>query len=847
VSRRPSAIRRKSVEATSVQVEVEPSPKALPGPRNILFWLLLLLAGSGCAALIYEIVWYQLLQLVIGASAVSLGLLLAAWMGGLCLGSAAFARLVSAREHPLRVYAWLELGIGAFGIIALFGVPLVGRLYAAGAVSGLAGMVLRGVVAAACLLPPTLLMGGSYPAIARWIEMTPEAPASWSGLGLLYSANIAGAVIGCGVAGFYLLRVHDMEVATYAAAAINCAVALLGFALAARTRHSGTDFPARAQVQRSPGAMLIYAAIAFSGMSALGAEVVWTRLLSLLLGPTVYTFSIILGVFLVGLCAGSGAGSFMARRVRDPRLALAACQILLAVAIAWTAWTLAYVLPYWPVDPQLAVSPWFDFDLDIARCVRAILPATLLWGASFPLALAGAAADGEDPARLAGEVYAANTAGSIVGALAFSLLLIPTLGTQGSQRLLIWLAAAGAGVAIAPLFLAKRGPRAANMATTKFGAALAGAGVLALVLASTVSGMPWQAIAYGRRIAPVLRNLAIAGGTQATPVFVGEGINSSVVISQIGEQRFFYVSGKSEASSALIDMRLQRMMGHLPALVRTAPRSVLVVGFGAGVTAGSFVPYKEVGSIVICELEPLIPPASDEFFGKENYHVLHDPRARMIYDDARHYILTTPERFDVITTDPIHPWVKGTSTLYSREYFELVRSHLNPGGVAAQWLPIYESDEETVRTELATFFSVFPNATVWSSYLNGDGYDLVLLGSADLSPVNPDDLQRRLEQPGYSGVSASLADVEIHSAVDLLATYVGRAPDLAPMLANAQINGDMNMRLQYIAGLGLNSAISPQVYKEILSYRRFPEELFPSSGENVDRLRELIGRPRRTF
>jgi len=250
---------------------------------------------------------------------------------------------------------------------------------------------------------------------------------------------------------------------------------------------------------------------------------------------------------------------------------------------------------------------------------------------------------------------------------------------------------------------------------------------------------------------------------------------------------------------------------------------------------------------VICELEPLIPPASDEFFAKENYHVLHDPRARVVYDDARHYILTTPEKFDVITTDPIHPWVKGTSTLYSTEYFELVRSHLNPGGVAAQWLPIYESDEQTVRTELATFFSVFPNATLWSNYLNGDGYDLVLLGSADLSPINADDLQRRLQQPGYAAVSASLADVDFHSAVDLLATYVGRAPDLAPMLVNAQINGDMNMRLQYIAGLGLNSAISPRVYKEILSFRKFPDDLFPGSGDNVDRLRELIGRPRRTF
>ena len=130
----------------------------------------------------------------------------------------------------------------------------------------------------------------------------------------------------------------------------------------------------------------------------------------------------------------------------------------------------------------------------------------------------------------------------------------------------------------------------------------------------------------------------------------------------------------------------------------------------------------------MCELEPLIPPASDEFFGKENRHVLQDPRTRIVIDDARHFILTTPEKFDLITTDPIHPWVKGTSTLYSKDYYEQVKSHLNPGGVVAQWLPIYESDEETVKTELATFFSVFPGATVWSSNFQGEGYDLVLLG-----------------------------------------------------------------------------------------------------------------------
>jgi len=835
--RRAPVAQRESVQSKPA-AETIVEPVAEDRSRYLVPWLLLF-AGSGCAALIYEIVWFQLLQLVIGSSAVSLGLLLAAYMGGLCLGSAALPRFVSARHHPMRVYALLELGIAAFGIVALFGVPLIGRIYVAGATTGLGGLVVRGMVAAACLIPPTLLMGASLPALARWVETTPRGV---SFLGLLYSANVAGAVTGCLLAGFYLLRVHDMAFATYIAAAINVAVALLAFALAVRAgRWPGAAREQRLNPRRAPAVPFVYAAIAFSGLTALGAEVVWTRLLSLLLGATVYTFSIILAVFLTGLWFGSSAGAFLARRVREPGLGLAWCQILLAAAIAWTAFTLAYVLPYWPVDPWLAVNPWLNFDLDLTRCIRAIFPATLLWGASFPLALAAAAGSGEDPARLSGEVYSANTAGSIVGALLFSLLLIPAIGTRGSQQVLIWLAAAGAIVAATPVML---WVRKRSMA---FAAALICAAALAWGLTATMGAIPWQAIAYGRRVAPILRGLYLANDSQAGPVFMGEGINSSVVITERGDQRFFYVSGKSEASSAPLDMRLQRMMGHLPALIHPSPRSVLVVGFGAGVTAGSFVPYPEVSSIVICELEPLIPPASDEFFGKENNHVLRDPRTRVVYDDARHYILITPDKFDIITTDPIHPWVKGTSTLYSREYFELVKSHLNPGGLAAQWLPIYESDEETVKTELATFFSVFPNATVWSNYLNGDGYDLVLLGSADSTPIDVEKLQRRLSQPGYSGVSASLAETGFHSAVDLLATYAGRASDLAPMLENAQINDDLNMRLQYIAGLGLNSVRAPQIYRQIMSYRKFPEDLLRGQGEGVDALHTLIGRPHRTF
>jgi spermidine synthase len=803
-------------------------------PSAYLPLLLFLLAGSGCAALIYEIVWFQLLQLVIGSSAVSLGLLLAAYMTGLCLGSAALPRIVPRRVHPLKVYAALELGIGVFGVLVLLAVPFVGRLYVSGVTEGVLGLVLRGMVAAICLLPPTLLMGASLPALARWLEATPRG-VSW--VGWLYSANIAGAVSGCLLAGFYLLRVHDMAVTTYAAAAINLLVALASVALSRRVSHvHAVEGPASKVPAGGRRATFIYIAVAVSGLSALGAQVVWTRLLSLLLGGTVYTFSIILAVFLLGLWAGSSAGSFAARRLPSPAMALTVCQILLVLSIGWTAHTLASSLPYWPVDPWLALDPLFNFQLDLVRCLWAMLPATLLWGASFPLALAAAAEPGEDPGKLSGEIYAANTAGSVAGALAFSLILIPEWGTRASQQLLVAIAALGAIAAAIPV-IRTRTTHAVGIAAV--GAAI----VLALAVGSIVADVPWEVIAYGRRIAPILRAADLYPELNQSPkvLFRGEGINASVLILERSGQRHFYVSGKAEASTAPADMRLERMMGHVPALIHPNPRSVLTVGFGAGVTAGSFVPYPDLEQLVICELEPFIPPASHEFFGRENNAVLHDPRTRIVYDDARHFIFTTQEKFDVITTDPIHPWVKGTSTLYSKEYYELVKAHLNPGGVVAQWLPIYDSDPATVKSELATFFEVFPNGTVWSNNIpNQGGFDLVLIGQVESTPISLDAVQARLDRPDYATVLASISDVGFHSAVEFFATYAGRASDLRPYLAGAEINDDMNLRLQYLAGLGLNSMAFERVYVEMTTYRRFPEGLFTGSEGRMNALTALL-------
>ena len=357
----------------------------------------------------------------------------------------------------------------------------------------------------------------------------------------------------------------------------------------------------------------------------------------------------------------------------------------------------------------------------------------------------------------------------------------------------------------------------------------------------SVRDVPWEVIAYGRRIAPTMRAADLYPDAAATNVlFRGEGINSSVVIADRAGLRQFYVSGKAEASSAPADMRLERMMGHIPALIHPNPRSVLTVGFGAGVTAGSFVPYPEVESLIICELESLIPPASTRFFAPQNYSVMNDSRTRIVYDDARHFIFTTKQKFDVITTDPIHPWVKGTSTLYSKEYYELVKTHLNPGGVVAQWLPIYDSDPATVKSELATFFDVFPNGSLWSNYTqNAAGYDLVLVGG-NTNGIDLDSVQDRLDRPAYSKVLASLSEVGFHSAAEVFATYAGRAGDLKSYFNGAELNNDMNLRLQYLAGLGVNSMSFQKVFSNVLSYRKFPDDLFHGSDARINALRTLL-------
>ncbi|HEV8541650.1 MAG TPA: SAM-dependent methyltransferase [Verrucomicrobiae bacterium] len=841
----PSAITR------STHQDVENPSRQLP----LLSPLLLLFFATGCAALIYEVVWFQLLQLVIGLGNVSLAVVLGTYMGGMCLGSLFVTRLVPRRFHPLRVYAMIELLIALCGVALLFLIPAIAEFYTEFMGRGLPSLLLRAFFAGICLLPPTVLMGATLPVLSRSVEHRHNA-ASW--IGFFYTANIVGAVFGCLLAGFYLLRVFDSATAAYVAAGINTAVAIASVLLAIVIKPSA---PAVEVALERPDASSeenrsalspqthfpIYLALGLSGMSALGAEVVWTRLLSLVLGGTVYTFSIVLAVFLLGLGLGSGLGSVWSRLMKRPSVAFSLCQALLAIAIGWSAYAIARSLPYWPVNPSISLSPWFNFQLDIARCLWAVLPAAILWGASFPLALAAIQSSQEDSAAAVGRLYAANTLGAIVGALLFTLVVIPVAGTHHAEQILIAIAALS-GMLLLFSTDQTTEPHLPQFRPPRLIGACALIAISALLILN-VSPAPWGLAAYGRFMATYGRRLAPfivdekdvptnGGWPDIFCTYHGEGLNGTVAVTKWKSgQRSFHSAGKVQASNEAQDMRLQRMLGHISALVHEKPESVLVVACGAGVTAGSFVVHPEVKRIVICDIEPLVPKHVAPLFKQENYDVVNDPRTELVFDDGRHFVRTTKEKFDVITSDPIDPWVKGCAALNTVEYYQMCKEHLKPGGVMSLWIPLYESNSEATKTLIATFFQVFPNGILWSNELDGEGYDAVLFGQAEPTHIDVDALQERLDRPDHARVRQSLAEVGFRTAVSLLSTYAGRALDLREWMRNAQINTDKNLRLQYLAGMWFNSYVESDILDDITRYRKFPESVFVGTQGRREMLR----------
>ncbi len=666
--------------------------------------------------------------------------------------------------------ALLELGIGFFGVLVTMGLPVMDRWYASMAHGAGAGLGFRALIAVICLLPPTVLMGATLPAISRWIEHAAACHGSTMGQyrggggrmpagGILSAPDLFdGRCVLC--------RGHDQ-----CGRGINRAIGFVGGGVYADGSKKDRDARLAAYARgNTPRDKHLHGDWLLRHGGAGGGGDLDAAALIAFGGDGLHLFDHSGGVF-------GGAGDWKQYRRNVDALRnqysyrTGFCQILCGgncvVGLCGN-----HPLPPRPIDKDLVWAHGHLFIVDLARCAWAILPATLFWGASFPLALAanvsGKVADG-DPARAVGRVYAANTVGAIVGALFFALIAVRMWGSQSSEHLLIGLAGLAAFVTVIPGFM----PTAAMAAGKKF-RRLAGTGsLLVCAISAPIVGIeilshdhldtvPWQLIAWGRDTPNRMNDSAWS------VVAMGEGVNSSVAVTTDGQDQFFHVAGKVEASTIPLDMRLQMMLGHFPSLFHADAgkrKKVLIVGCGAGVTAGSFVLYPHE-KIVLCEMEPLVPQMAAHFAEQNNdvvtineHGTYLDPAVQVVFDDARHYVLTTDEKFDIITSDPIHPWVKGAACLYTQEYFESVKARLNKGGIVTQWVPLYESDIEVVKSEIKTFFEVFPNGTIWTNMDDGGGYDVILMGSVEPMVIDAATLRARVdESPLISGI---LKNVEL--------------------------------------------------------------------------------------
>lgn len=814
----------------------------------VLFFL------SGCAALTYEVVWFQLLRLTVGASSISLAMILAAFMGGLGLGALIAPRLV-ARWRALRVYIVLELGIAFCGLAMPWVVPWMSQLYAAvGGQGDGFDLTARSVICAIALLPPTVLMGATLPVVAHWLGSNRRAMAATS---WLYAINTFGAFAGTMLAGLVWLRYFSTWTVSFIAVGLNLAVALMAWWIARRDdlatasakplHEAEPDLSVVTETHESDATLRRRAllVIGLSGLTALGAQVLWTRSLGLLLAVTVYTFAIILACFLAGLALGSSGGAATVRRTRRPGVWLGVTQVVLVLAIAWGFWAIDHLVSDMRYLGQWRAKGigWRMFS-DFVRVAVAIFPATLLWGASFPFALAlGGRATGTGD-RWVARVYVANTIGAIIGALFFTFVGLGYWGSDRSAHLLVGVAGVGA---FAILFAAARRemppPRATGswrlwrlkMSITDLGPASLRSWLaffdsthlaarrksarvfllLGVVLLATLGpGVPQDLLMYGHH------RKALTNVSWTTLGFREGLVAPTGVVEMANDYRMLYVSGKVVASNIAPDMRLQRMLGHVAALSHGEPESVLIVGMGTGTTAGSFVRWPGIKRIVICEIEPAVLEMAGEHFAAENHNVLNDPRVEIVVDDARHFLATTQEKFDIITSDPIHPWVKGASALYSREYYGYVKRHLNPGGVVTQWVPFYETSDAAAKSMLATFFEAFPEGSVWHAGEFGVGQDVVMLGHPDRERLDLDIWLRNLDR--YPDVEADLLATDIKDRISLLSRFMGSASDLDGWLSGSVINRDGALRLEYLAGLGVFTSMQTAILEQIESRRRWP-------------------------
>lgn len=718
---------------------------------------------SGMVALAYEVVWVRALGLVVGNSLWAAVAVVAAYMGGMAAGSALVARRMHRLRRHLRLYGLAE---AVAALVALATGPALHVLQGVAARLGpepLADwglpLLARFGLAWAFLALPTVAMGATLPLLVARVGQ--KKALAWR-VGRLYAANTFGAVTGVVLAGFVVLPALGERGTLASFATLGLLVA--GVAWFVEPHVPAATAVSEPRARPDERMWLFYPAL--FGFVALACELVWTRVLLLHLGSRVYAFALILAVYLVGIALGAALARSAASA---PRRALAVCQVSLGVLLALEIPLLARFgdLLGW-IAFHGRLRSFAELQLGLALAVAAlILPPTLAFGATFPLAVAAYPSSAPEASRT-GLVAAANTAGAIAGTVLGSLVLVPLFG---SQNLILGLGAASAlaGIALTP----SRRLR------------VAGAAVVAVAAVEAVL-VPRGTVLRGAA--------AVAEGVVEE---LRESASATVVVRRVGDARGSWrsleLNGVNVAGTSPELWAIQRLQGHLPLLLHARPERVLHIGFGSGGTAWAVAQHRVV-EIAVAEISPDVLAVSDKAFGEVNHGVLRDPRVRVVLNDGRNVLLATRERFDVILSDSIHPVYAGNSTLYTREYFELCRRHLRPGGVVSMWLPLYSLTEESYLAIVRAFWEVFPSTCIWYDPVVLNEFTVVT-GSAEPGPV-----RLRWQAVADPFLATTLAEAGVHGPADLAAMLLLGPREVAGLVRDVPPHVDDFPEVEYRSG-----------------------------------------------
>ena len=795
---------------------------------------------SGSAGLIYEIIWIRMLGLIFGHTVYAITTVLVVFMGGLALGSYLCGRVADRIQNLLRLYGLLEIGIGLYCLLIPWIMIPVKQAYLllAGAMelSYPVFTLIQFLLVSLALLIPTTLMGATLPILSRFFVR--DISMIGRRVGALYAYNTFGAVLGVYLAGFELLPALGMQWTLVFAATLNIGIGLLILQFGQRLKRVQGEVPEsglQTPVAVSSGSrigdhslawewpvMILVTSFAFSGAASMVYEIAWTRALSLIIGSSTYAFSAMLLSFLIGIAAGS---AIFARVVRTHRISpvwFAGLQLAIGLSAA-------AVLPLFDRFP--------DLFLDAFRIIRSyslilvlqvfisfvamILP-TLFIGATFPCLVQIVSRDLSRTGFDVGRLYAINTMGAILGSFMAGFVLLPLIGVEACIKVGIMI-----NLSMGLFILLSQYQR--SLVRIGVGAAVSAAMMAVLLLPRwdqevMSSGVSIYAPMYmGNHPEASLRD-RIQGNEI---LYYKDGISSTVTVHREGETLFLRVNGKTDASTRS-DMHTQLMLGHLPALLHPDPRTALVIGLGSGVTAGALTQYN-LDRIDVVELEPAIIEASD-FFKKENREVLSRPNVRVTIADGRNFLLIASNKYDLIISEPSNPWIGGIATLYTVEAFNLERERLNPGGIMAQWFHGYSLSPDDLRMVVATFRSVFPNATFWITNKS----DYILVGTLEPLEVDLERIQKLYES--NSLLREDLDRMKIDSPEAILADFYLNEEEMGQFAQGADLNTDDLLPLEFSAP---RSLYMDTIDSNMLALRSVKQSMYPPMNQDYSGSLEL--------